>query len=54
MSKCPKCGKDIEKLKEYDLVWHEYKLEITPEGEEYTDVGVTEQIERIEFECPEC
>lgn len=57
MPKCPKCGKEIDYLKDYFPVWQEYNMRINENGEEYyefVDDSIPMDEMNDEFECPEC
>jgi len=57
MPKCPKCGKEIDYLRDFSPVWCEYNLRIGENGEEYYEfVDDSLPMDNIndEYECPEC
>jgi len=57
MPKCPKCGKEIDYLKDYFPVWQEYNMRINENGEEYYEFvndSIPMDVMNDEFECPEC
>jgi len=56
MPKCPKCGKEIDFLKDYFPVWQEYNMRINENGEEcyeFVDDSIPMDTDE-EYECPEC
>jgi len=57
MPKCPKCGKEIDYLRDFSPVWEEYKLTINENGVvhcEFVDGGIPMDDKDDEYECPEC
>jgi len=56
MPRCPKCGKEIDHLKDFSPVWQEYKMTIDENGNahyEFVD-NSTPMDTGDEYECPEC
>jgi len=56
MPKCPKCGKEIDYLRDFSPVWQEYKLTIDKNGDadyEFVDNTTSMDFGDI-YECPEC
>jgi len=39
MPKCPKCGKEIDYLRDFSAVWQEYKMTIDENGDAYYHVS---------------
>lgn len=56
MPKCPKCGVEIDFLRDFSPMWAEYKLSVDDEGENYEWADNTISMDTVnhEYECPEC
>ncbi len=54
MSKCPKCGKDIDTLRYYCLNWHEETFSIDKNEPKYEAKICLYQPVKEEYFCPEC
>lgn len=56
MPKCPKCGKEIDNLREWDKVWRGFGFSLNDNGEVQYDPldNYVECGNEIEWECPEC
>jgi len=57
MPKCPKCGKEIDYLRDFSPVWQEYKMIIDENGDahyEFVDDSLPIDTIDDEYECPEC
>jgi len=55
MPKCPKCGKEIDHLREWDKVWRGFDFTIGEDGfPDYDELDDYPEAGEIEWECPEC
>lgn len=57
MAKCPKCGKEIDHLRDFSPVWQEFRAFIGKAGLldfEDTDNECPMDSHDDEYECPEC
>lgn len=56
MAVCPKCGKEIDHLRNYALMWRELNFRVEdgkPLHEPSGDIVFSEPVKE-EYECPEC
>lgn len=57
MAKCPKCGKEIDYLRDFSPAWQEFRATIGQDGymsfEPMDNYEVMDR-EDDEYECPEC
>ncbi|RLG34529.1 hypothetical protein DRN97_02350 [Methanosarcinales archaeon] len=57
MPRCPKCGKEIDHLKDFSPVWQEYKMTIDENSDahyEFVDDSLPIDSMNDEYQCPEC
>ena len=55
MPKCPKCGKEISYLKEWDRGWEGFELRVDGEGiANYEKMGDFVYGDEVQYDCPEC
>ena len=56
MPRCPKCGKEIDHLRDFSAIWQEYNLTVDKDGVmhyEFIDASLPVDIDD-EYQCPEC
>lgn len=56
MPTCPNCGRQIDYLRDFSLVWVEHKLTVENGGANYEFVDNSFPMDTAtdEYECPEC
>jgi len=56
MSKCPKCGKEIDYLRDFSPMWQEFKMTIDKIGDAHYELvdNSTPMDRDDEYICPEC
>ena len=54
MPKCPECGKEINKLYEYDKGEDKFELYVGEDGKIHRDLINYLPGNEVEYECPEC
>ena len=55
MPECPKCGKEIDNLREWDKVWRGFHFSIGENGyPSYEELDDYPECGENEWECPEC
>jgi len=56
MPRCPKCGKEIDYLRDFSPVWQEYKMIIDENGDAHYELIDNEIPMDIgdEYQCPKC
>lgn len=56
MPKCPKCGKEIDYLRDFFPIWQEYKMTIDENGNAYYELVDDSLLTNSgdEYKCPKC